>query len=147
MGKIFIVVLMTIMSLPLFAQVNKDTIVVKGKYIEKCDTTYQINQVEKTPQYGNIKNFASNFFLKNMRYPAEAKKKGISGRVLLEIIVDKSGNVIRPMVLSQISPEIDAEAIRLVESMGKWTPATLHGASVCCAVKVPVDFKITKNKQ
>ena len=78
----------------------------------------------------------------NVRYPAEAMESGTEGRVVVSFTVAKDGKVTEPIVVKSVSPELDAEAIRVVNTMPAWTPATVAGEPVACQMTIPVQFKL-----
>ena len=63
------------------------------------------------------------FLQAETRYPKEAQDKKIQGKVLVEFIVDKEGNVTDVSVLKSAHPLLDAEAVRVCRAMPQWTPA------------------------
>lgn len=79
----------------------------------------------------------------NLRYPAVAAEAGIQGRVVVTFIVDKNGHPTDVKVIRGIHPALDAEAIRLVKSMPKWTPGTVNGTPVNCTFSLPITFRLT----
>ena len=78
---------------------------------------------------------------KNRRYPQTAKEKGIKGRVPVTFVIEKEGSVSNVERLRSLSPECDAEAIRLIKSMPKWKPGKRDGAPVRVRYSVPVIFQ------
>ncbi len=65
-----------------------------------------------------------------IRYPEKAKKEGPSGVVLVQYVIDTSGNIQEAKILRGVSDEINREALRLVYSQKKWIPATQNGRKV-----------------
>lgn len=82
------------------------------------------------------------FFMKNLRYPEEAKKAGQQGRVVVRFTVKADGSVASPEIVRGVSPEIDAEAIRVVGEMPRWTPGTDDGKPVDAQFVIPVMFRL-----
>ncbi|MFD2721224.1 energy transducer TonB [Hymenobacter monticola] len=81
------------------------------------------------------------FLADHQKYPASAMQKGIQGTVKVSFIVEKTGTVNEVKVEKPLSPELDAEAIRLIKSAPKWTPARHHRNEVVRQrVVVPVSF-------
>lgn len=80
-----------------------------------------------------------------MTYPATAKKKKIQGRVVLEFVVDASGNISKITLNHLTDPDLDAEAVRILEtSSGKkwWKPAKKDGKAVNSLMSIPVTFRL-----
>ncbi|MDE6291513.1 MAG: TonB family protein [Muribaculaceae bacterium] len=74
----------------------------------------------------------------NVVYPQEAEKAGIQGRVIVRIVIEADGTVTHPEIVRGISPEIDAEVVRLMNSMPKWTPGKVNGKEVASYFTLPV---------
>lgn len=77
------------------------------------------------------------FISKNIKYPVAAQKAKIQGRVVIQFIVDKEGNIICPRVIRGADPLLDAEAIRLTTIMPKWKPGMQRGQAVNVKYTVP----------
>lgn len=98
--------------------------------------------VERMPQFPGGVAAQVEYFKKNLRYPAEAKKAGTQGRVVVQFFVNKDGSISNVKVLRGVDPALDAEAIRLVNSMPKWKPGMQKGKAVTVKYTVPVLFKL-----
>lgn len=81
------------------------------------------------------------FLKRTMRYPAEALDNEIEGVVIVEFKVDESGNVHDVKAISGPT-ELHAEAVRVIQRSGKWTPAIQNGRNVKSYKKQPISFKI-----
>lgn len=101
------------------------------------DTIYQY--VEKMPIPGyNVNQFIS----QNLRYPKEAMKKGIQGRVAVKFVVTSTGHIKGVSVAGRSQPLLDEEAIRIVSSMPPWQPGTHNGKPVNIYYILPITFKL-----
>ncbi|WP_204378298.1 energy transducer TonB [Hymenobacter lapidarius] len=87
------------------------------------------------------------FLAANQRYPAGAMQKGIQGTVKVSFIVEKTGTVNEVKVDAPVSPELDAEAIRLIKSGPKWTPAKHRNQVVRQRIYVPVSFVMSPGSE
>ena len=103
--------------------------------------------VEVLPQFpGGMKEFMS-FIGENIQYPQDAQKAGIEGRVVCQFVVEKDGSVNEVKVARSIHPALDQEAVRIIQSMPKWTPGTVKNEPVRCMFSVPISFSLKgKNK-
>ena len=134
------------------APVLKDTAKpVEVKYIpvevtEKLQGTPFFEVVEQMPEYPGGMAAAMEYIQKNMRYPETAKKNGTQGRVTVQFIVDKEGNVTEPKVIRAVDKDLDAEAIRLVGTMPKWKPGMQKGQAVAVKYTLPVMFRLEGGK-
>ena len=81
---------------------------------------------------------------KSIRYPEAARAAEREGRVIVQFVVDKDGSVLSPKVLSGISPDIDAEALRVVGEMPKWEAGMKEGVPVRSKYTIPVTFSFAK---
>ncbi len=96
--------------------------------------------VEKMPDPGYNVN---QFLAQNLRYPEEAKKNGIQGRVAVKFVVTATGHLKGVSVAgTRQQPLLDEEAIRVVSSMPPWQPGTQNGKPVNVYYTLPVIFKL-----
>lgn len=85
---------------------------------------------------------------KQVKYPGDAKEKGIQGRVLASIELSEEGTVTHAEILRGVHPSIDAEAIRVLTSSPKWEkPAMKEGVPVKVSYVVPLNFELRGNEQ
>lgn len=82
------------------------------------------------------------FFKKSMKYPAQAKEKGIEGTVVTTFLVQKDGSLTDVEILRGIGGYCDEEAIRLIKSMPTWQPGKIKGEAVVTRMRIPVRFKL-----
>ncbi|MCW3120941.1 MAG: TonB-dependent receptor [Flavipsychrobacter sp.] len=78
----------------------------------------------------------------NIKYPENARKKGIQGRVIVRFIVNENGAVSDASVVNAADPELAAEALRVISAMPPWTPAEQKGQKVAVYFTQPISFKI-----
>ncbi|PKP03500.1 MAG: hypothetical protein CVU11_08405 [Bacteroidetes bacterium HGW-Bacteroidetes-6] len=100
------------------------------------------DKVEKAPEYPGGQEAMGQFFSKTVKYPAVARENGVQGTVYVDFVVDKSGKVTNPSVIQSVSSELDAEALRVVGLMPKWTPGEQDGKTVSVKMTLPVKFKL-----
>lgn len=98
--------------------------------------------VEEMPEYPGGNEALRAFLETSVKYPAEALKNGIQGKVYVNFVVTKTGSIANAKVVRAVSPELDKEAIRVVSSMPAWKPGKQRGQNVDVSFTVPVDFKI-----
>ncbi len=82
------------------------------------------------------------YIFENLRYPGEAVDKGIMGKVIIGFSVSKTGEITNVKVRKSVHPLLDAEAIRIVKSMPKWTPGMLDGETVDSYFSLPINFNL-----
>lgn len=78
----------------------------------------------------------------NLKYPAEARMKGIEGRVFLEFTVNKDGTVSDIRTLKGIGGGCDEEAINVMQGSPKWIPAKQRGLNVRQRMVMPINFSL-----
>ena len=66
----------------------------------------------------------------------------IQGRVVVSFVVEKDGEITNAKVVKSVHPALDAEALRVVNSMPKWTPGMQKGEPVRVKYTVPVTFRL-----
>lgn len=79
---------------------------------------------------------------KNIRYPVEAEKKGIQGRVVVSLVIERNGAVSNVKIVTPVEPSLDNEAVRVMKSMPKWNPGIRNGEKVRVRYVVPVTFRL-----
>ncbi len=102
------------------------------------DEGYFIVEENAMFQGGDIYSFV-NWVNQNLKYPVDAD---VSGRIFLEFSVDTLGTVADIKLLRGIDPKLDEEAIRVVKSSPKWTPAKQNGVKVKQKITIPVSFTL-----
>ena len=80
------------------------------------------------------------YLAENVKYPASARQKKITGRVIIQFVVEKDGSITEAKVMKSVAPELDAEALRIVNGMPKWTPAMQDGKAVRVKFFIPIVF-------
>ena len=82
------------------------------------------------------------FLARNIKYPKEAMRKGIQGRVITNFIVNKDGTISNIVVKEGVNKQLDAEAIRVLSKMPKWKPGKNNGEIVRVNFTLPVTFRV-----
>jgi len=98
--------------------------------------------VEEMPEFPGGTDAMVAWITTNLKYPAEALKSKITGKVYVNFVVSSKGKVKNVVVSKSASPLLNAEAIRVISSMPDWKPGSQAGKSVEVQIKVPVEFKL-----
>ena len=98
--------------------------------------------VEEMPQFPGGMGEAMKFLAKNMKYPVAAQQAKIEGRIIVQFVVERDGSVSDVKVMRGVSPELDAEAMRVVSMMPKWIPGKQRGKAVAVKYTMPVSFRL-----
>lgn len=121
-----------------------DTIKVKKpvqeEVIERTNEPEIFVVVEDMPEFPGGVDSMMKFIARNMNYPTKAIENKIEGRVHIQFIIDETGNLIDAKVLRGIGWGCDEEAIRVVNSMPKWTPGTQRNKPVKVRFVLPIRF-------
>ena len=98
--------------------------------------------VEQMPEFPGGQTELIKYLQKNLRYPAAARENGIEGKVVLQFVVDETGNISDIQTVRDIGGGCAEEAIRVVKSMPPWKPGKQNGNAVKVYFKLPVTFKL-----
>ena len=98
--------------------------------------------VEQMPEYPGGMQAMIEFLQANMKYPEDAAKQKVEGRVMVQFVVETDGSVTDVHVAKQVFPSLDAEAIRVVQAMPKWTPGKDKGRVVRVKYNLPIVFRM-----
>ena len=112
--------------------------------LDRVDQVFLV--VEEDPQYPGGREAMSQFLAKNIRYPQEAKERGITGRVFVTFVVEKDGSVGNIKVLRDIGGGCGEEAVRVVGMMPKWKPGKQLGKPVRTQYNLPVVFNLSEQE-
>jgi periplasmic protein TonB len=80
----------------------------------------------------------------NLRYPEEAREKRITGKVIVEFVVEKDGKISSENIRILKSPHVSLseEALRLMENASDWKPGKIKGIPVRSKKMLPLSFKL-----
>ena len=112
----------------------------KAKEEQQEEVVFQV--VEEMPQFPGGLSEAMKFLAKNIKYPVEAQQAKIEGRVIVRFVVGRDGSVSDVEVMRGVSPELDAEAVRVVSLMPKWIPGKQRGKAVAVKYTMPIMFRL-----
>ncbi|NJK97389.1 MAG: energy transducer TonB [Bacteroidales bacterium] len=99
--------------------------------------------VEISAQFegGNLNEF-NKWVVRNIQYPQLAQENGITGKVIVQFVVNAKGKVENVTVLRGADPSLDQEAVRVISSSPKWSPPFQGGKAVKQLFSLPVNFKL-----
>ena len=100
--------------------------------------------VEQMPEYPGGMSELMKYIARNIKYPADAVREKKQGRVIVQFTVGTDGYTSDFKVIHSVSPSLDAEAIRVLANMPKWTPGMQRGKAVPVKYTVPVTFRLDK---
>ncbi|MBP9997772.1 MAG: TonB family protein [Bacteroidales bacterium] len=91
--------------------------------------------------------FMSKWVYVYLRYPQEAVRDGIQGRVQVDFIIDKKGKVRDVKVIRGVDPLLDDEAVRVISASPDWKPGRVRGEKVNTEMSLYVEFRLEKKKR
>ena len=77
-----------------------------------------------------------------LKYPAQARRIGVEGRVFVEFIVQTDGSITDANVKKGIGAGCDEEALKVIKDSPKWTPARNKGVAVKQRLVLPISFAL-----
>jgi len=98
------------------------------------------NRPDHPPTFPGGEEAMGEFFTKNVQIPVKAKQARVTGDVIVQGTVGTDGKLINPKIAKGLTPECNAEALRVVQALPAWQPATRRGVPVPVMVQVPVPF-------
>ncbi|MFI5159605.1 MAG: TonB family protein, partial [Sphingobacteriales bacterium] len=112
----------------------KDTVPAKDNRI--------FTAVEQEPIFpGGLQAFG-HYLATNIHYPADSRKKGIQGRVIVSFVVEKDGSLSNIHIATGVANDIDREAKRVIQASPQWNPGRQNGKLVRVAYSVPISFTL-----
>ena len=97
--------------------------------------------VEQMPMFPGGEYALMKHLQANIKYPPEAAKNNIEGRVIVQFVIDETGQVGEVKIVRPVNEELDAEAVRVVKALPKFEPGRQDGEAVAVWYTLPVMFK------
>ena len=116
------------------------TVVTKGNQEIESDPVFFI--VEQMPEFPGGDLEMRKFIAYSVKYPTIAQEKGIQGKVFVNFVVGKDGSITNAKIYRGVDPSLDAEALRVVNSLPKWKPGKQGGKDVAVQYTVPINFRL-----
>lgn len=101
--------------------------------------------VEQNPVFPGGQAELLKFLSDNIQYPPQAAENGTEGKVVVQFVIEKDGHVGDAKIVRGAGEEFNQEAIRVCQSLPKFTPGRKDGQPVRVWFTVPVTFKIPEN--
>ena len=137
-----VIALLAMNSTAMRANVQKK-VVKTTKVTKKTGTTDKVYEVcEQMPTFPGGDAALMKYLSENVKYPALAIKAQEQGRVVVSFTVEKDGAISDVKVARSVTPSLDAEAVRAIKSMPKWSPGKQGGEFVRVKYNVPVTFRL-----
>jgi len=107
---------------------------------KKTSKVYTV--VEEMPEFPGGINALREFITRIIKYPLEAQKANAQGTVIVNFVVNSNGKGERAKVVRGVHPALDAEAIRVVNSLPDWKPGKQRGTAVDVVYTMPIEFNL-----
>lgn len=78
----------------------------------------------------------------NLKYPRQARRLGIEGRVFVQFVLNKSGQVTEVKAIKGIGGGCDKAAVDLIKKAANWTPGKINGEAVSVRIVLPISFNL-----
>jgi protein TonB len=99
-------------------------------------------EVEQMPEFPGGQAELIKFIGNSVKYPVKAMKANIQGKVFVSFVIGKDGSVKDVKIARGVDPLLDAEGIRVVKSMPKWTPGKNKEVEVAVQYTIPINFAL-----
>ena len=107
---------------------------------EETDQIFTIVEESATPK-GGIQAFYM-YVKEKIKYPPQARRMGIEGRVFVEFVIGKDGSLSEVKAIKGIGAGCDEEAVRIVQAAAAWNPGKQRGKPVRQKYTLPIQFKL-----
>ena len=104
----------------------------------KGDSIYSV--VETMPDFPGGQKELLSFLSRNIKYPTKAIESKIQGRVIVQFVVNKDGSISNAKIVRSVDPDLDKEALRVINSMPQWKPGRQNGKAERVRYTLPIIF-------
>ena len=99
-------------------------------------------EVEEMPEYPGGEQALMNDLIGSIKYPDEAKKNGIQGKVFVSFVIDEQGKVTNAKIERGVEASLDKESLRVVNGLKTWKPGKQKGKTVKVAYTIPINYTL-----
>ena len=117
-----------------------EPVVVVEAPVEEVDEIFTVVEETAAPK-GGMPAFYK-YVGDKMKYPAQARRMGVEGKVFVEFVIQKDGSISDVRAIKGIGAGCDEEAVRVVQSAPSWTPGKQRGKPVKQRMVLPITFKL-----
>jgi len=98
--------------------------------------------VEVMPEFPGGNKEYYRYLKKELKYPENCRIKGIQGIVVIEFVVEENGKITNVKVTKSVDPDLDKEALRVVEHFPDWIPGEHQSKRVRVSYTIPISFSL-----
>lgn len=114
----------------------------QGTTTDSNNLIYNLDKIEKIPEFPGGMNEFYNFIRKNYNAPSE----GLASKVMVSFVIEKDGSLSSFKVLKSVNYDSDKEAVRVLSICPNWIPGEKNGQKVRCKFTLPIS-KLIYNYQ
>jgi len=118
----------------------QEVVVVAEEPKEEVEEIFTIVEEPASPK-GGMPAFYK-YVGEKVKYPAQARRMGIEGKVFVEFVIGKDGSISEVKAVKGIGAGCDEEAVRIVQGAPSWTPGKQRGKAVKQRMVLPITFKL-----
>lgn len=137
------------LSKKMISTVNVEGVVDDPNAVDATEVNQIIEEPKEEPPFTYVEQMPEfpegdilSYIVKKIRYPDVAAENGISGKVYVQFVVGKSGEITDVTVLRGVDPSLDQEAVRVIKSLPRWKPGKQNGNPVRVLMSIPVNFRL-----
>ncbi len=123
-------------------QIVRNEVIAEEPKAPEPEKVYTMAMVEQKPEFPGGEAAMYKWLGDHISYPAQASEEGVSGRVVVQFDITKTGSIENVKVIRGRHPALDKEAMRLVKAMPNWQPGRNNGQPVKVTFILPVTFKL-----
>ncbi len=124
---------------------TKGEVVAVQKLVEPTKNGDVFTVVEQNPEFPGGLSELGKYLGRNIRYPSAAQRANVQGKVFVQFVVGKDGDIRDPKILKGIGFGCDEEALRVTLNMPKWNPGKQNGKEVAVQYNLPISFVLEKS--
>lgn len=114
----------------------------ESQTVEKEEEQTVSSVVDEMPEFPNGDGALMKYLQEHINYPIAARENRIQGRVIVSFIVNEDGSISDVKVKKSVDPDLDKEAVRVVQSMPNWKPGRMGEKNVRVNFTIPVTFRL-----
>jgi protein TonB len=120
--------------------IEKDHVIETPVEVEINEETFSFVEESASPKGGMAQFYK--YVAEKIKYPAQARRMGIEGRVFVEFVINKDGSLSDVKAIKGIGAGCDEEAVRIIQSAPSWNPGKQRGKAVKQRYTLPIIFKL-----
>jgi protein TonB len=119
------------------------TVLLFSQATNVSDSGKVFTTIDQPPLFPGGEDALKKFLDSNIKYPTDARQKGIEGIVYVSFVVSNEGKVFDARVLKGSDKSLNEEALRVVNSMPTWKPGIKNGVPISVRYDIPVRFSLS----